>query len=140
MNAVRAAMLKSMVNSKTDAILKNAKVDLSRMPPCLSSLRPHILRVNYRVAQWKRSHETHPSIPSATEHGWRMSEDSGILEQVWCDGEIVPQRLIDLLADHESRENETPEEGLSDSDSDTGSDYDPDELSDDADSDELTVS
>ena len=80
-------MLKAMVNYKTDTIIKNAGVNFPRMPPSLSSLRPHLRRVNYRVAQWKQSDEPHPAIPSPLEHGWCLM--NGDLEPIWCDEEIV---------------------------------------------------
>ena len=75
-NEVRAVMLKAMVKEKIEGIIIKGKVDLTRMPPCLSSLRPHIQRVNYRAALWKRAHEPFPNIPPATDHGWKKDPDS----------------------------------------------------------------
>ena len=132
-NAVRSAMLKAMVNSKTDSILKNAKIDLSKMPPCISSLRPHLKRGNYRAAQWELSHEAHSEMPSPTNHGWLINEETGIIEPRWCDDELVPQRLIDLLADENDNHQATYASSLSESDSDSESDYNKNELSDDSD-------
>ena len=94
-NEVRAAMLKDMVKETDEGITIKRKVDLVKMPPCLSSLRPHLLRVNYRAGMWKRAHENCPDIPAATSHGWCLMP-GGHLEPQWCDGEIVPQTLADL--------------------------------------------
>ena len=74
-NEVRAVILKNMVNEEMDGIVIKGKVDLSRMPPCRSSLKPHLHHVNYKAAQLKRSHELSPFIPPATDHGWRKYED-----------------------------------------------------------------
>ena len=55
-NAVRAKMLRKMVGENQSLTIKS-KVDLSRIPPCKDSLLPHIQRVNYRVACYKKADE-----------------------------------------------------------------------------------
>ena len=113
-NEVRAAMLKDMVKETEEGVTIKGKVDLTRMPPCLSSLRPHLLRVNYRAGIWKRANENCPEIPSATSHGWRLMPE-GHLEPVWCDGEIVPQTLTDLYDAPEEMETTLNDECHEDS-------------------------
>ena len=75
----------------------SSKVDLSKLPQCLSSLEPHMQRVNYRLAQWKRSHENIVECPPPEEHGWVLSENN-ILEPLWCNAPNLPAHLVDLLA------------------------------------------
>ena len=108
------------------------------MPLCLSSLRHLLRRVNYPVAQWKRSDEPHPALPSQTEHGWCLS--NGVLEPVWCDEEIVPQSLVDLLAedcDENNNEYHVIDNNLSHCDSDLESEQHRCESSDDSDYDDV---
>ena len=112
-------MLKAMVSNKTDSIIKNAKVDLSRIPPCLLSVHPHLRRVNYLFTQWKRSDEPHPASPSLIKNGWCFNY--GVSEPFWSDEEIVPQRLVDLLAedcDENNNEYHVIDNNLSHCDSD----------------------
>lgn len=65
---VRAVMLQKMVGANNN-LSASSKVDLSKLPQCLSSLEPHMQRVNYRLAQWKRSHENIVECPIPEEHG-----------------------------------------------------------------------
>ena len=129
-NKVRSAMLQKMVGSKTDKILSKAKVDLSKLPPCQRCLLPHIRRANYRVAQWKASHFKKPYIPPPTDHGW--VKEGELLEPLWSDGPILPNRLIDILAE---RINELDEDTVDD-DGDDNDDNENDSSSDESDSDE----
>ena len=96
-NVVRGIMLKKMVGENEDLTTKS-KVDLSRLPPCRDSLVPHIGRVNYRLANYKRAHQAifwrpRPYDPG---HGWEKTEE-GILEPVWSCGPVLPPSLVDLL-------------------------------------------
>ena len=111
-----------MVGAKSDRILSNSRVDLSRMPPPRCSLRPHRERVNYRVAEWKHSHINNFNRPSPTNHGWKLVND--LLEPIWSDAPTLPACLLDLYP----KESEV----IGDSDSDTDAEDDPDtELTDD---------
>ena len=67
-----------------ETINQSSKIDLSKLPPCRRSLISHIQRVNYRAAQWKRSHILQIELPPPTDHGWTMTDD--ILEPLWSDG------------------------------------------------------
>ena len=75
-----------------------SKVDFARMPPCQNSLVPHIQRVNYRVANYKRANQ--PIVIKPKPHdpgqGWIKTEQ-GCLEPVWSCGPILPLSLIDLM-------------------------------------------
>ena len=76
---VSAVMLKKMAG-EDQVITAKSKIDLSRLPPCRQTLYPHIKRVNYRIAQWKRSNITIFEVPPATEHEWvEISNESNCL-------------------------------------------------------------
>ena len=123
-NDVRTLMLKKMVG-EGKAIKASSKVDLSRMPPCRRSLIPHIKRANYRVGQWKHSHESFPEIPPPAGYGWTHSD--GFLEPEWSDGPILPSQLDDLLdaatETHNSDDESLGEDDLLTEESDS-SDFD----------------
>ena len=96
-NTVRAKMLKKMVGEDND-LTKESKIDLSKLPPCLNSLIPHINRVNHRVACYKRANSPifEKPKPHEANQGWSIN-DSGILEPLWTIGPCLPQSLIDLM-------------------------------------------
>ena len=92
-----SAMLKKMVG-ENEVLTSKPKVDLSRLPPCRDSLVPHIGRVNYRLANYKRAHKSifwrpNPYDPG---QGWEKTEE-GILEPVWSSGPVLSPSLVDLL-------------------------------------------
>jgi hypothetical protein len=84
-------------------------IDLSLLPPCRSSLRMHILRVNYQTRIWKNAHLPHPDIPSPVGHGWRLDE-TGNLTYEWTRGDIMPQELVDILSESAPDANDTDDE------------------------------
>ena len=94
-DSVRALMMKKMVGD-SEKIVASSKVDLSRLPPCHSSLVPHMKRVNYRLHLWKSAHRNIVELQSATHHGWRQGHI--YLEPVWTEGQVLPATLVDLLA------------------------------------------
>lgn len=55
-NLVRSKMLKKIVG-EDETLSSKSRVDFARLPPCQDSLIPHIQRVNYRVACYKRAAE-----------------------------------------------------------------------------------
>ena len=59
------------------------------------SLVPHIKRVNYRVAQWKRSDVNMLQVPAPTDHEWALGED--ILDPVWSQRAVRPSKVADIL-------------------------------------------
>ena len=96
LNTVRSAMLKKMVG-ENKVLTNKSKVDLSRLPPCRDSLAPHIGRVNYCLANYKRAHEAifwrpNPYDPG---QGWEKTEE-GILEPVWSSGPVLPPSLVNV--------------------------------------------
>lgn len=111
-NAVRANMLKKMVGDD-EMLTIDSKVDLTRIPPCQDSLIPHVQRVNYRVACYKRAHQPifQRPKPYNTGQGWEKTEH-GVLEPVWSNGPILPSSLTDVLErlDCEIEEDEVEEE------------------------------
>ncbi|KAK5931215.1 hypothetical protein CgunFtcFv8_027381 [Champsocephalus gunnari] len=56
-DVVRAKLLHKMVG-QDDKLTAKSKVDLARLPPCYDALKPHVQRVNHRVALYKRSDES----------------------------------------------------------------------------------
>ncbi|KAG1678830.1 Down syndrome cell adhesion molecule-like protein Dscam2 [Nymphon striatum] len=95
-DAVRAAILKKKVG-KGDHIAPTSKVDLSKLPPCRRSLLPHMKRVNYHVAQWKRCDVRKPQYPDPTTHGWKL-DNQGLLEPVSHKKEDIPHvRYISII-------------------------------------------
>ena len=78
----------------------NKRVDLSSLPPCLASLKQHIIRTNYQVAIWKRADENFPESPPPEENGW-VKEDN-VLEPLWCEGDVLPAELFSLLGEEEN--------------------------------------
>ena len=91
------------------------KIDLSRLPPCRDNLVPHIWRVNYRLATYKRAEKANFWRPKAYDpgQGWQKTEE-GILKPVWSCGPVLPPSLIDLLEKTNKQEDdgETEEEEL----------------------------
>ena len=97
MNSVRSIMLKTMVGENEELSMRS-KVDLSRLPSCRDNLVPHIERVNYRIANYKRAHQAIVWRPNPYEsrQGWEKTEE-GVLEPVWLCGPILQPSLVDLL-------------------------------------------
>ena len=96
-NTVRSAMLKKMVG-ENEVLTSKSEVDLSRLPHCRDSLVPHIGRVNYRLANYKRAHKSIFWCPNPYDpgQGWEKTEE-GILEPVWVGWTVLPPSLVDLL-------------------------------------------
>ena len=108
----RAKLLRKMVG-EDDKLTSKFTVDLARLPPCHSALKPHIQRVNHRVALYKRANEAILERPKPYDdgQGW-MRTDDGVLEPVWSCTPILPMSLVDLLGagDREEEEEENEEE------------------------------
>ena len=55
---------------------------------------------HYRVAQFKCAHLNYPQTPHAKDHGWiPTNENEQVLEPVWSEGPILPDKLIDLITE-----------------------------------------
>ena len=110
-DVVRAKLLRNMVGEDKKLTCKS-KVDLARLPPCHSALKPHARRVNYRVALYKRADEPILENPKPYDEGqgW-MKTDEGVLKPVWSCGPILPTSLVDPhdTGEHEQEEQEKEE-------------------------------
>ena len=85
-------------------------VDLSTFPPCKRVLLQHMKRVNFQVCVWKRAHENYPEIQSPLDHIFYIYEESGKIESVWFDGDVIPRVLVDVLVEEENGENDIADE------------------------------
>ena len=111
-DVVRAKLLRKMVG-EDEELTSKSKVDLARLPPYHSALKPHIQRVNHRVALYKRANEAILERPKPYDdgQGWLRTDD-GVMEPVWSCTPILPMSLVDLLdaGDREEEEEEENEE------------------------------
>uniref|UniRef100_UPI00358E939A uncharacterized protein n=1 Tax=Myxine glutinosa TaxID=7769 RepID=UPI00358E939A len=120
---VRAKLLRKMVG-EDKTLTSKSKVDLARLPPCQSALKPHIQRVNHRVALYKRADQPIIEKPKPyEEQGW-IRTDEGLLKPMWSSGPILPTSLVDLLntGEHEEEEEEEGEEEFDSDDFDENDD------------------
>jgi hypothetical protein len=89
------------------------------IPPCLSTLRLHILRVNYQAFIWKNAHVSFPELPSPIGCGWKLNERNRLAVD-WTAGNVLPLDLIDIMASEEvnesSSDGETAEETVEEDD------------------------
>ena len=67
-------------------------------------------RFNFQVCVWKRAHENYIEIPSPLDHGFYINAESGKLETIWFDGDVLPRVLVDVLAEEEIGENDIADE------------------------------
>ena len=100
----REVKIKKMCGSTLE-IRQGISIDLSTFPPCKRVLLQHLKRVNFQVCLWKRAHEQYPEIPSPLDHGFYINKESGKLEPLWFDGDVIPKVLVDVSGDEEIDEN-----------------------------------
>jgi len=55
------------------------------------------MRANYQCFIWKQSHVAKPELPLPVCCGWKLDDDEALVVQ-WIDGDIMPQKLVDVLA------------------------------------------
>ena len=61
--------------------------------------------MNYQVTIWKQAHISKPVVPLPTEdNGWILVNE--VIEPKWCDGDILPTNLADILDKAIETENE----------------------------------
>jgi len=98
-NKVRYDIFSSRYGAKTDSssFAIAGGIDLSLLPPCRSSLALQAARANYVAYLWKNSHMAEMDIPSPIGHGWMEGSDCGLAVQ-WTSGNILPQQLVDIIA------------------------------------------
>ena len=65
------------------------------LPPTSGSLKPHIMRANYIAMVWLKACESHPSLPSPVDCGWKL--DNGRFVPVRCVNAPAPEALIKLV-------------------------------------------
>jgi len=119
-------MLKKMVGKKADEIQKCTNIELSKIPHCKMSFIPHCRRVNYRVAQFKCTYLNYPQTPHAKGHGWiPTNENEQVLEPVWSERPILPDKLIDIFIEDISDSESCDEDEESEMDC-TSDEYDSD--------------
>jgi len=99
------------IMGEDEKLTSKSKIDLARLPPCHSVLKPHIQRVNHRVALYKRADESilEKSKPYDDGQGWIRFE-SGLLEPTWSCSAALPNSLVDLLDTGDREEEEEGEE------------------------------
>ena len=110
-DVVRTKLLRKMVG-EDQKLASRSKVDLARLSPCRSVLKPHIQRVNHLAALYKRANGSILEKPNPYDdgQGW-VNTHEGVLEPVWSCGPIMPTSLVDLLVtcDREVVEEEEEE-------------------------------
>ena len=102
-NILRYNILKKKCNTNNQ-LDSSKSVDLSSLPPCQDTLLQHIKRSNLQLGIWKRAEENYQEVPDATEHGW--IRENLTLEPLWCEGDILPRQLADLLEEEDSEAEE----------------------------------
>ena len=84
--------------AKENAQIPFRNVDIASLPPCKKSLTQHIHKVSDQVGIWKRAHIAKPEMPNAYHgHGWKMLD--GIMQPLWYEGAMLPQRRADIALD-----------------------------------------
>ena len=109
MDGLRAKLLQLV--GEDEKLNSKSKANLVRLPPCHSTLKPHLQRVDHRVALCKRAEEAILEKPKPYDDGqeWIKTED-GVLEPVWFCGAALPNSLVDLLNTGDREEEEGEEE------------------------------
>ena len=111
MDGLRVKFLRKIVGDDKKLTSKS-KIDLARLPPCHSALKPHLQRLNHRVALYKRSDESilEKSKPYDDDgQGWIRTEN-GVMEPVWSCDAALPNSLVNLLGIGDREEEEEEEE------------------------------
>ena len=110
-NQVRSDIFRSRYDAKSpQKYFENpGGIDLSLLPPCRSSLRMHYKRVQFQCWIWKNSHVARVLIPSPAGCGWKFEGENLFVD--WTDGDIMPQKLIDILASEENPREYTSDDG-----------------------------
>ncbi|CAJ1061361.1 hypothetical protein XNOV1_A016548 [Xyrichtys novacula] len=121
----REVKIKKMCGSSLE-LQQGLSVDRSTIPPCKRVLFQHIKRVNFQVCVWKRAHEHYPESPSPLDHGVYMNTETGKLEPLWFEGDVIPKGLVDILAEEETDEDDLADETHTNMDDDEQEEEDDD--------------
>ncbi|KAJ8349163.1 hypothetical protein AAFF_G00189180 [Aldrovandia affinis] len=105
----REIKIKKICGSSLE-LRQGLSVDLSTFPPCKRVLLEHMKRVNFQVCVWKRAHEHYPEIPSPLDHGFHINSETGKLEPLWFEGDVIPKALVDVLAEEDTDEDDIADE------------------------------
>ncbi|KAK2174779.1 hypothetical protein NP493_778g04022 [Ridgeia piscesae] len=89
-DGLRAKLPRKIV-IEDDKLTSKSKIDLVRLPPCHSALKPHLQRLNHHVALYKRADESilYKFKPYDDGQGWIRTDD-GVVEPVWSCGAALP--------------------------------------------------
>ena len=90
-----------------EKLTSKSKVDLGRLPPCYSALKPHVQSVNHCVALYKRAHQAIVEKPKPYEEGqgWLRNDSNNMLEPIWSCGGILPTAFVDILETTANEDN-----------------------------------
>lgn len=75
-DSIRSIMLKKMVGENEEPTMRS-KEDLSRLPPCKDNFIPHVWRVNYRLANYKRAQQATFWRPNPYDSGQGWEKNRG---------------------------------------------------------------
>ena len=105
-DGARVKLLRKMVGDG-EKLTSKSKVDLGRLPPGYSALKPYVQRVNHRVALCKRAHQAIVEKPKPYEEGegWLRNDSNNMLEPIWSCGGILPTALVDILETTANEDN-----------------------------------
>ena len=81
-----------------EKLASKSKIDLVRLPPFQSALKPHLQPLNHRVALYKRADESILERPNPYDAGQGgIRTEDGALEPMWSCGAALPNSLVNLL-------------------------------------------
>jgi len=67
------------------------------------------MRANYQTTIWRNAHLASPGLPSPDGCGWTIGADDQ-LEIDWTGDKIMPKKLVDILTDRSSGDEELQDE------------------------------
>ena len=68
--------------------------------------------MNYQVGICNAADLNFPEKPPANLHGWLMSDEK--IEPLWCEGDVLPRKLVDFLDEVDETTTDEEEEYKSD--------------------------
>lgn len=78
--------------------------DGSRLPPCKSELKQHILRTAYIASIWSHAHLQLLTQLFPTDSGWEEVDDKFVCK--WYEGEQLPTLVHEIILEPETNNNE----------------------------------
>ncbi|GFS05580.1 hypothetical protein ElyMa_004685200 [Elysia marginata] len=96
----------SVVHFVTDRYDDLSIKDIERMRRGQDDCNTHSIRgpENYQSMVWRWASQAHPKLPNPENNGWKLSE-RGRLEINWCDGDIFPNEIEDILSKNDAVED-----------------------------------